>query len=46
MVTDLGSPDFGLHPLHGIHDYADLCVMPTGVRSPLWRRESRLMGSA
>jgi hypothetical protein len=20
MVTDLGSPDFGLHPLHGIHE--------------------------
>jgi integrase len=29
-----------------VHDYADFCVMPTWVRSPLWRRESRLMGSA
>jgi integrase/recombinase XerD len=29
-----------------IHDYADLCVMPTWVRSSLWRRESRLMRSA
>jgi len=29
-----------------LHDYADLCVMPTWVRSPLWRRESRLIESA
>jgi hypothetical protein len=29
-----------------LHDYADLCVMPTWVRSSLWRRESRLMRSA
>jgi hypothetical protein len=28
------------------HDYADLRVMPTSARSPLWRKESRLMGSA
>jgi hypothetical protein len=28
------------------HDYADLCVMPTWVRLPLWGRESRLIGSA
>jgi hypothetical protein len=24
-----------------IHDYADLRVMPTSARSPLWRKESR-----
>jgi integrase len=29
-----------------VHDYADLCVMPTWVRLPLWGRESRLIGSA
>jgi integrase len=29
-----------------IHDYADLRVMPTSVRSSLWRTESRLMTSA
>jgi integrase len=28
------------------HDYADLRVMPTSVRSSLWRTESRLMRSA
>jgi integrase len=28
------------------HDYADLCVMPTWVRLPLWGRESRLLVSA
>jgi integrase len=28
------------------HDYADLRVMPTSVRSCLWRTESRLMRSA
>jgi hypothetical protein len=29
-----------------LHDYADLCVMPTSARWSLWRTESRLMGSA
>ena len=29
-----------------LHDYADLRVMPTSARSPLWRKESRLMRSA
>jgi site-specific recombinase XerC len=29
-----------------LHDYADLRVMPTSVRSSLWRTESRLMRSA
>ncbi|MCW2652060.1 MAG: hypothetical protein JWR32_3036 [Mycobacterium sp.] len=29
-----------------VHDYADLRVMPTSVRSCLWRTESRLMRSA
>jgi integrase len=29
-----------------VHDYADLCVMPTSARWSLWHKESRLMRSA
>jgi integrase/recombinase XerD len=40
----------GLQPRAGarprVHDYADLCVMPTSARWSLWRTESRLMRSA
>ena len=43
LASGVGA-DSAVHPR--IHDYADLCVMPTWVRSSLWRRESRLMGSA
>jgi len=39
-IAELGRPTMRLH------DYADLRVMPTWVRSSLWRRESRLMRSA
>ncbi len=45
MVQHAGLPArAGARPR--LHDYADLCVMPTSVRSCLWRRESRLTGSA
>jgi len=37
-------PRTGSHPR--VHDYADLRVMPTSARSPLWRKKSRLMRSA
>ena len=43
LASGVGA-DSAIHPR--IHDYADLCVMPTWVRSSLWRRESRLMRSA